>query len=122
MPHRLLALVAVAAAALFPVADSAAISAPKLSGTVGPGFTIALKDGTGQRVAKLRAGNYTFVVRDRSPAHSFMVEKAGGTFEKEITGIGFVGTKSRTIALTKGKWKVYCAPHESTMHHSFTVT
>jgi plastocyanin len=109
-------------AALAVPAVSSAMSAPKLTGVVGPGFTISLKDSTGKKVTKLKAGKYTFSVTDKSSFHNFVVEKSGGSFEKAITSVGGTGKKTVTITLTKGKWEVYCAPHESTMHQSFTVT
>jgi plastocyanin len=124
MKRRLLLPIALAAAALAVAAQTQAMSAPKLTGTVGPGFTISLKDSTGKKVKKLKAGKYTFVVADKSSIHNFVLEKTkGGKFEKAITTVG--GTVKRklfTVTLTKGSWKVYCAPHESSMNQKFTVT
>ena len=121
MLKRSLVAAALAAALAVP-AVSSAMSAPKLTGVVGPGFTISLKDATGKKVTKLKAGKYTFSVNDKSSIHNFVVEKSGGSFEKTITSVGGTGTKTATITLTKGKWKVYCEPHESSMHQDFTVT
>ena len=71
----------------------------------------------------LKAGTYRFVVSDRSPIHNFEVEKkTGGEFEKELTDVSQVGTKSVTIKLTKGKWVYYCKPHETQMFGVFQVT
>ena len=111
-----LALVVAAAAAARP-------SAKTLNGTVGPGYTISLKQ-NGTLVKKLRAGTYTFRVADKSNMHSFVLEKEKGSakFEKEITDVSDTGTKTVTIKLTKGTYKYYCKPHESFMHGSFTVT
>jgi plastocyanin len=104
-------------------AIASATATPKLIGTVGPGFTITLKNAKGQKVTTLKAGKYTFVVTDKASIHNFVVEKAqGGKFEKELTSVPFMGKKTVTINLTKGKWEYYCAPHESTMHGDFTVT
>lgn len=123
MKKRFLLLAAFAAVSLIPVVQtSAAPTATKLTGTVGPGFTIVLKDSKGKKVTTLKAGSYNFVVSDKSSIHNFVVEKKGGKFEKEITTVGGTGTKMKTISLTKGKWKVYCEPHESQMHQDFTVT
>jgi plastocyanin len=111
------------AAALGLAAQTQAMSAPKLTGTVGPGFTISLKDSTGKKVKSLKAGKYTFAVTDKSSIHNFVLEKEqGGKFEKAITSVGGTGPKTFTTTLTKGKWKVYCKPHESTMHQEFTVS
>jgi plastocyanin len=112
-------LVAVAVGAL--VAAPAQAAAPRLFGTVGPGFTITLTKG-GKKVTKLKAGKYTFVIRDKATIHDFVLEQqSGGKFEKQLTSTPFVGTKKVTVTLTKGKWKFYCAPHESSMFGFFTV-
>ena len=60
-------------------------------------------------------------VSDKSSIHNFVLEKSGGKFEKAITSVGFTGTKTATVTLTKGKWEFYCAPHESSMKGEFTV-
>jgi plastocyanin len=111
------------------VAQRQAMSAPKLTGTVGPGFTISLKDSTGKKVTKLKAGKYTFVVTDKSPSHNFVLEKplpkknGKPAYEKSITNVGqTIKNKKITVTLTKGKWIVYCAPHEDSMFQKFTVT
>jgi plastocyanin len=122
---RIALLGSAAAIAGVGVAASAMASAtatPKLTGTVGPGFTIMLKN-KGKKVKTLKAGKYTFVVSDKSSSHNFVLEQEkGGTFEKDITSVGATGTKKVTVTLKKGEWKYYCAPHESTMHGEFKVT
>ena len=91
---------------------------PTLKGTVGPGFTITLtKDG--KKVKTLKPGKYVFKITDKASIHNFVLEK--GSFEKELTDVSDTGTKTYTIKLTKGTWKYYCEPHESSMHGSFTV-
>ena len=95
---------------------------PKLSGSVGPGFTITLKQ-AGKTVKTLKAGTYTFSISDKATVHNFVLERESpGHFEKTLTSVGFQGTKTATVKLTKGKWKYYCAPHESGMKGFFTVT
>jgi plastocyanin len=95
---------------------------PKVVGTVGPGFTIKLTSG-GKKATKLKAGKYTFVVADKASIHNFVLEQvSGGKFEKQLTTVPFTGTKTVTVTLKKGKWKYYCAPHESSMFGFFTVT
>jgi len=122
---RIVAATAVTATVALLVAAGAlgrASSPPTLHGTVGPGFTITLTKG-GKKVTKLRAGSYRFVVADRASIHNFVLEKArGGTFERAITSVPFIGTKALTVKLTPGRWEYYCRPHESTMHGDFTVT
>lgn len=101
---------------------AAAGSGTRLRGTVGPGYTISLTLG-GQKVTTLKAGTYTFVVADRASIHGFTLEQEeGGDFEQDLTSVPATGTKTVTVKLTKGEWKFYCPPHESTMNGSFTVT
>ena len=96
-------------------------AAPKVVGTVGPGFTIKLTSG-GKKATKLKAGTYTFVVADKASIHNFVLEQEkGGKFEKQLTTLPFTGTKSVTVTLKKGKWKYYCKAHESTMFGFFKV-
>jgi plastocyanin len=97
-------------------------AAKTLKGTVGPGYTISLKQ-NGKKVTKLKAGTYKFVISDKASIHNFVVEQEkGGKFEKSLTAIAFKGTKTATVKLKKGAWKYYCKPHESIMHGSFKVT
>jgi len=94
---------------------------PKVVGTVGPGFTIKLTS-AGKKATKLKAGKYTFVISDKASIHNFVLEQvSGGKFEKQLTTVPFTGTKMVTVTLKKGKWKYYCAPHESSMFGFFTV-
>jgi len=123
--HSLVAIAGVLAGSLAlsgPVLGSTQ-STTKLKGTVGPGFTITLKDSHGKKVTKVKAGKYAFVISDKASIHSFVLEQeSGGKFEKELTSVGFTGTKTVTVTLKKGKFKFYCAPHEATMFGFFTVT
>ena len=112
---------AVAALALGIGASARPAATPTLKGTVGPGYTISLKK-SGKRVTSLKAGRYKFVVADKASVHNFVLERqSGGKFEKELTDVTYVGTKSTTVTLKKGKWKYYCEPHESAMFGFFTV-
>ena len=125
MMRRLLLPVLGGAAALALVAQTQAMSAPRLNGTVGSGFTISLKDSTGKNVTTLKPGQYTFVINDKSNIHSFVLERESPKspkFEKELSSVGAVGLKKPvTYNLAKGKYKFYCAPHESQMFGFFTV-
>ncbi len=116
---KLISTLVVAAVALALAATASSMSTPKLTGTVGPGFTISLKK-NGKAVKTLKAGKYTFVVTDKASIHNFVVEGPG--FERTITSVPFRGTKTMTITLKKGKWEFYCKPHESVMHGDFKVT
>jgi|SRR3954449_5850773 hypothetical protein len=94
-------------------------AAPALRGTVGPGFTIKLTK-AGKVVKTLRAGTYRLTVSDRSSQHNFVLERERGT-ERVVTSVPFVGTKTVTVRLTRGAWKVYCDPHAAVMVAHFTV-
>ena len=112
-----LALAAAAAVALL-VAAAAQSATPKLVGTVGPSFTITLKKGT-TKVTKLKAGKYTFVIRDKSNIHNFHLT---GPVSKMFTTVAFQGTKTVTLRLKPGKYTYVCDPHASTMRGTFRVT
>ena len=95
---------------------------PTLNGTVGPSYTISLKDSKGKKVKTLKAGSYKFVITDKADIHTFdLKQKSGGKFHKEITSDTFKGKKTVTIKLSKGKWQYYCAVHPDTMFGNFTV-
>ncbi len=122
MRARIAAVAAVAALGAAGAATAASSATPTLKGTVGPGFTITLKDAKGKKVKTLKAGTYKFVITDKADIHTFDLRQlSGGKFRKEITGDAFTGTKTVTIKLTKGKWQYYCAVHPTTMFGNFTV-
>jgi type IV pilus biogenesis protein CpaD/CtpE len=125
MHIRTLSLVVVAALAALLLAGRASSrpnAVPTLVGTTGPSFTITLKR-AGKAVKTLKPGTYRIVVNDKASIHNFVLEKSkGGTFERSITSVGFVGTKTLTVKLTKGSWEFYCRPHEQAgMKGEFTV-
>jgi len=107
-----------AALALAVAVPASAMSAKKLQGTVGPGFTITLKSG-GKKVKTLKAGKYTITVSDKSDIHNFHLKGPG--LNKQITSVAFQGTKSYTATLKKGKYTFVCDPHASIMKGSFIV-
>jgi len=101
---------------------SAHASTPKLTGKVGPGFTITLKKGA-VKVKSLKAGKYMFAISDTSGIHNFTVEREkGGKFEKTLTGTAFTGNKTVAVTLKRGTYKYYCSIHESEMFGFFKVT
>jgi plastocyanin len=110
----------VATAAAVAVSQAGAASMGKLTGTVGPGFTITLTEG-GKKVTKLKAGTYTFVIDDKSTMHSYALDGPKG-FAKDFTSVPFKGSKTFTVALKKGSYKYYCAAHEAEMFGHFTVS
>jgi plastocyanin len=111
-------VVAAALAALTLAATADAAAPPRIAGAVGPGFTITLKR-FNKPLKTLKAGRYTIVVSDKSNIHNFHLK---GPVNKEITTVGFVGTKTVILTLKKGKYTFVCDPHFTSMHGSFTVT
>ena len=106
-------------AALAAAGLASAASAPTVTGTVGPGFTITLTKG-GHKVAKLKANTpYRFVIQDRATIHDFHLTGPG--VDRVLTSVGFQGTKSYTLKLKKGTYRFLCDPHASFMHGSFRV-
>jgi plastocyanin len=96
---------------------SAAPSA--LKGSVGPSETISLKNARGQKLAMVSRGTYRLTVTDRSDEHNFYVSGPG--LKKQITGIGFTGSKTVTLKLRPGKYAFVCTPHSDDMRGTFTV-
>ena len=118
---RTLTLLAALAGTLVVVAPSNASKAalPKLTGTVGPGFTISMKR-LGKPFKTIKAGTYSITVADKSNIHNFHLR--GPKVNKEVTQVGFVGTKTVIVKFLKGKYTFVCDPHFTTMKGSFTVT
>ena len=121
MRFRLVALALAATLVSVGIATGATtLAVPKLRGTIGPGFTISLKNAQGKKVATLKHGKYTFVVGDKSSIHNFTLN-GPGTKNKTITGTSFVGTKTVTLTLKKGMYTFYCTVHP-TITGTFKVT
>ena len=112
---KLVALAAIIAALVVP---SALAATPTLTGTVGPGFTITLTK-AGKKVTKLKAGAYTFAIKDKSDFHNFHLTGPG---VNKKTTVAAVGNKTWTLTLKKGTYKYVCDPHKTQMKGSFTVT
>jgi plastocyanin len=121
MKRTLLALTVAAATGALPAATAfgGQSATPTLIGTVGPGFTINLKQ-AGKAVKTLKAGTYKFVIHDKAAIHSFAMDGPNG-FAKDFTKVPFIGTKTVTVKLKAGKYKFYCPPHEAMMFGNFTV-
>ena len=119
--YGVLLLITVVAAAILVAGASARRSAtPVLTGTVGPGFTITLKQGT-KVVKTLKAGTYKFVIHDKSSIHGWSLDGPHG-FAKDISPVPGTGTKTVTLKLKAGGYKFYCPAHEPTMFGRFKAT
>lgn len=123
MRLRLVALTAAATLLAVGVArgvTGTTMAVPKLHGTIGPGFTISLKNAHGKKVTTLKHGKYAFIVGDKSSIHNFTLN-GPGTKNKTITGTSFVGTKTVTLTLKRGTYRFYCTVHPS-ITGTFKVT
>ena len=113
-------LVASLVAALALATWSTASAAPsKLRGSVGPSETISLKTANGKKVSVVSRGTYAITVRDNSDEHNFFISGPG--LRKQVTSVGFVGTKTVTVKLRSGKYQFVCTPHADDMHGGFSV-
>jgi plastocyanin len=111
---RLLTLLAAVVGALaLTAAGPAATTAGKLTGTVGPGFTISMSAKT------VKHGVFKITVRDRSSIHNFHLTGPGVNKKTSVAG---VKTTIWTLTLKKGKYRFVCDPHATTMHGVLKVT
>ena len=110
-------VVTVLTAAVFLVpAQGAAI---RLSGEVGPGFSIEVKKG-GKDLKTIKAGTYKIKVEDKASIHNFHLFGPG---LNRKTGVSFMGETTWTIKLKKGKYTYQCDPHHASgMKGTFRVT
>jgi hypothetical protein len=116
-----------AAAGLVLLASAAALLAPgraggentKLFGTVGPSFSIILRDAAGNRVTQLDPGTYDIVVEDLSEEHNFHLFGPGvdrfTTVDEKDT------TQTWTVTFVEGRYRYLCDPHSGLMFGAFTV-
>jgi hypothetical protein len=107
------------------VAGSArpATEATALTGTVGPGFSISLKDGSGKPVKQLDQGDYTITVTDNSDDHNFHLTGPGVDRATNIdnTVAGQPEKFVWNVTLVDGVYKYKCDAHPSQMKGSFRV-
>jgi plastocyanin len=108
----------IAAVAVPAVAAPSQAAKEKLTGTVGPGFTITLKY-EGEKVKKLDPGTYVLTVNDKASIHDFHLMGPG--VNKVLTTVPFTGAKTVTLKLKKGKYTYQCDPHSTAMRGTFTV-
>lgn len=122
---RLSAISAACATAALAVSTLAgpagAASHPRLVGVVGKNNAYRITLSSNGKIAKtLKAGTYTVVIHDDSQMHNYELDGPHGR-SWTFTQVAYVGTKTVTLKLLPGKYKAYCAPHESVMFQHFTV-
>jgi plastocyanin len=91
----------------------AATNVNKLTGTVGPGFTISISK------KSVKAGTYVITINDRASIHDFHLTGAGVNKKTSVSG---TGTTKWTVKLKKGTYRFVCDPHRTIMHGVLRVT
>src|SRR5436190_15943925 len=114
---RTLLIGIVAAAA---VSIPAATGSPNvtLTGVVGPGFSISLKNSNGTGVTHLDPGTYDISVTDNSIEHNFHLRGPGVDRATDIEG---TGTVTWTVTITDGTYTFVCDAHPVQMRGTFTA-
>jgi hypothetical protein len=121
--RRLLIVAALVGAVVFTASAFGRTSGhPTLVGIVGKNdaYKITLTR-NGKVIKTLKAGTYTVAIHDDSSIHNYELDGPHGK-SWTFTAVPFVGAKTVTLKLVAGKYKAYCAPHESVMFQRFTVT
>lgn len=90
----------------------------KLRGSVGPGFTISLRDDAGNPVSSLTAGAYEIEVDDLSDEHNFHLFGPGVDVATDVAG---TGSQTFKVTLQNGQYTFLCDPHPTRMRGAFSV-
>ena len=106
------------AVAAMAIVGGAAAEETKLRGTVGPGYTISLRDAQGSPVAHLPAGEAEIEVEDLGDEHNFHLTGPGVDVS---TGVEGRATTTFRVTLRDGTYVFLCDPHPTRMTGSFTV-
>ena len=111
-------LLAFAACAFVALASPAAAQAVDLFATVGPDFTISLRNAQGQNVTQLDPGPYRIIVEDRSDFHNFHLSGPGVSLATDIEALESV---TWDVTFVEGRYSFVCDPHATDMRGAFTV-
>jgi plastocyanin len=111
------------ALALAPGAARPSATSNELTGSVGPGFTISLKDANGNGVTHLDPGSYHITITNLSDpntgvVHNFHLSGPGGV---DLTTTSAAGTTSWDVTFVDGTYRYQCDFHPLQMHKTFTV-
>ena len=104
--------------ALPPVATSTVAGTLKV--TLGANDALAVTK-SGKAVGTLTSGTYNVVVSDKSSKRDLALRRIGGGTTL-LTSRSFTGTKTVSIDLTGGQWKIYSAANEGGIFSFFRVT
>jgi Copper binding proteins, plastocyanin/azurin family len=120
MYRTLLITVLAVVAVSIPTAATGSSSAPNvtLTGVVGPGFNISLRNADGSNVTHLDPGTYDISVTDNAIEHNFHLSGPGVNQATDVEGTGPV---SWTVTFTDGTYRFVCDPHAASMRGTFTV-
>lgn len=97
----------------------AATAPGTLSGSVGPGFSISLRDAQGNAVTRAEPGAFQLEVDDKSEEHNFHLRGPGGV--DVSTDVAAVGKQTFAVTLVDGRYTFVCDPHATSMRGSFEV-
>jgi hypothetical protein len=107
------------AAMLVPGSARPAATATALTGSVGPGFTISLKDASGAGVSHLDPGDYTITVNNLNTTaeHNFHLFGPGVDQSTPFQQ----GTWTWNVTFTDGSYTFRCDAHPTIMRGTFRV-
>jgi plastocyanin len=117
MLRTLLALTLSLAAISIPAAATGAPNVT-LTGVVGPGFNISLKNPDGTSVSHLDPGTYDIAVTDKEITHNFHLRGPGVDMATDVEGIS---TVTWTVTITDGTYTYLCDAHPVQMKKTFTA-
>ena len=104
--------------ALNPTACIALADGPVLSGSVGPGFNISLRDAAGSPVTNPAVGPVTIEVDDQSEEHNFHLTGPGVDI---TTTVEEIGKRTFSATLQDGRYDFICDVHPTRMRGQFTA-
>lgn len=119
--YRTLLITALAIAAVsIPTAatGSSGRATVTLTGVVGPGFNISLRNADGSTVRHLDPGSYDIAVTDNAIEHNFHLSGPG---VDQATVVETTGPVTWTVTFTDGTYRYVCDPHAAQMRGTFTV-
>jgi hypothetical protein len=115
---RIVFLAATVGAAALLLAGPTAADNPQLVGNVGPGYSISLRDGSGNAVTHVDPGTYTLVVHDQADIHNFHLSGPGVDV---ATGVDTTGDQTFTVTFAQGTYTFLCDAHPTLLQGKFTA-
>jgi hypothetical protein len=112
-----LVLLLALAAVLLPGSARPAATATALTATVGPSFSISVRDANGRGVTQLDPGDYTITVSDLSDLHNVHLFGPGNV--DQATAVETTGTATWNVTLIDGVYTFRCDAHPTQMRGTF---